>query len=329
MSAVLHGVRAEDVLDLMRCRRDQGGHVPDGRKIALVVEGGGMRGVLSAGSLLALDLLGFRSVFDVIYATSAGAVNAAYFLSGQGSLGITVYFDSISNRRFFNPLRIGKILDVDYVYDHVVTKEKPLREEPIRSSRTDLLLSVTDVETGTNDLLSVRSSSEPIPRILKASSALPVLYNRVVELDGRRYVDGGLSCQLPVRAAIEHGATDVVVLLSYPSGYVQAAASMPQRFLFHLMMGAIYPKLGMAYATQHVQAAKDRGMAFGQGVPSGVNVATICPTDDNTYVELTTIDRERLIAGARWQSEMTFDVFGASADPMESLYAAFIREGHG
>ena len=49
-------------------------------------------GVISAGSLLALDLLGFRETFDEIYAASAGGVNAAY-LSGQGQLGMTVYFD--------------------------------------------------------------------------------------------------------------------------------------------------------------------------------------------------------------------------------------------
>ena len=59
-----------------------------------------MRGVLSAGSLLGVDLLEFRDYFDAVYAVSAGSVNAAYFLSGQGIEGITVYFDDISSRRF-------------------------------------------------------------------------------------------------------------------------------------------------------------------------------------------------------------------------------------
>src|SRR5690348_395584 len=109
------------VVDLLKARS---GQPPgrDARKLGLIVEGGGMRGVLSAGALLALHLLGFRNCFDEVYAASAGGVNAAYFLSGQGTLGISIYFDDISNRRFINPLRFWKMLDVEYVYDHVVVK---------------------------------------------------------------------------------------------------------------------------------------------------------------------------------------------------------------
>jgi len=111
----LAGTRPEQVIDLILERASLGWNRSDSsRKLALVIEGGGMRGVISAGSLLALDLLGFRELFDEIYATSAGGVNAAYFLSGQGKLGMTVYFDDIANRRFINPWRLFKIVDVDY-----------------------------------------------------------------------------------------------------------------------------------------------------------------------------------------------------------------------
>src|SRR5207249_2082981 len=127
------------------------GPQPDrSRKLALIIEGGGMRGVVSAGSLLALDLLGFREVFDEIYATSAGAVNAAYFLSGQGKLGMTIYFDDIANRRFINPWRLLKIVDVDYAYDRVISLHKPLDDVAIRASRVRFLLSVTDARSGLN-----------------------------------------------------------------------------------------------------------------------------------------------------------------------------------
>ncbi len=99
------GSHPERVIDLLQSRLSKRAEIQrtDGRKLGLVVEGGGMRGTLSAASLLAVDLMGYRGCFDAVYAVSAGSVNAAYFLSGQGVEGITVYFDNISNRRFINP----------------------------------------------------------------------------------------------------------------------------------------------------------------------------------------------------------------------------------
>ena len=127
-AAPLAGTHPRRVIDLILERASLAGrNKPDpSRKLGLVIEGGGMRGVISAGSLLALDLLGFREIFDEIYAASAGGVNAAYFLSGQGTLGMTVYFDDIANRRFINPWRVFKIVDVDYAYDRIISLYKPL-----------------------------------------------------------------------------------------------------------------------------------------------------------------------------------------------------------
>src|SRR5207244_13520104 len=84
-AALLAGTHRRRVIDLILERAAAAGRNPPdpSRKLGLVIEGGGMRGVISAGSLLALDLLGFREIFDEIYAASAGGVNAAYFLSGQ------------------------------------------------------------------------------------------------------------------------------------------------------------------------------------------------------------------------------------------------------
>src|SRR5207237_8905904 len=120
-----------------------------------------MRVVVPAGSLLALDFHGCRGVFADIYATSAGAVTAAYFPSGQGKLGMTIYFDDIANRRFINPWRLLKIVDVDYAYDRVISLHKPLDDVAIRASRVRFLLSVTDARSGLNELLAVRARPEP------------------------------------------------------------------------------------------------------------------------------------------------------------------------
>ena len=82
--SILCGNNPQAVIELLNERRDnKNSSNNSNRKLGLIVEGGGMRGVLSAGSLLAVDLLGYINCFDEIYATSAGGVNAAFFLSGQ------------------------------------------------------------------------------------------------------------------------------------------------------------------------------------------------------------------------------------------------------
>src|SRR5262249_61867100 len=117
--------------------------------------------------LVPLGLRASRGVSQGPSPPSAGGVTAAYFLPGQGKLGMTVSFDDIATRRFINPWRVFKIVDVDYAYDRVVSLEKPLDEAAIRASRVRLLLSVTDARSGQNELLDVRTRPEPVPLLLK------------------------------------------------------------------------------------------------------------------------------------------------------------------
>jgi len=282
-----------------------------------------MRGVISAGSLLALDLLGFREIFDEIYAASAGGVNAAYFLSGQGKLGMTVYFDDIANRRFINPWRVFKIVDVDYAYDRVVSLHKPLDDAAIRASRVRFLLSVTDAQSGRNELLDVRARSEPVPLLLKASSALPVLYNRRIVLDGREYVDGGVSDSLPVARAIENGCTDVLVLASSRCDSPDARPSLWEQSLFYMMMGRRYPALMRAFASMHEALNRGRRLATGEDAVDGVNIALIAPCEGDSTVASTAIERARLVQGAHQMATRTFELFAGEHAVLDALFETY------
>lgn len=320
----LVGTNSQGVVDLMLERR-RSGYRPGGvsnRKLALVVEGGGMRGVLSAGSLLAVDLLGFRGCFDEVYATSAGGVNAAYFLSGQGVLGMTVYFDDISNRRFINPWRVLKMVDVDFVYDEIVTHAKPLDEAALRSSPTKFLLSTTDALSGENVLLDVRALADPIPLMLKASSALPVLYNKVVPLGAGLYVDGGISDAMPIKQAIAAGCTDILVLTTKLSGHV-GRPRLFHKAMIHARMGWRYPNLVRAYDNSFCVADANRRIAAGSDRVPGLNIATICPEPVELIVSKTTLKRSKLIAGSRTMAHRTYQVFGGDSTQIDRIFAAF------
>ena len=96
------------IVELLRARAARASRAPhgDGARIALCVEGGAMRGVVSAGMVSALEELGLVDTFDAVYGSSAGAINAAYFLAGQAAFGTTIYVEDINNRRFISLARM-------------------------------------------------------------------------------------------------------------------------------------------------------------------------------------------------------------------------------
>lgn len=141
-------------------------------KIGLVVEGGAMRGVYSGAVLVALEELGFTQVFDAVYAESAGAVNAAYFLSGQAASGIRIYLDHLTSLRFANPLRVGRMLDIDYVMQ-VVRNIIPLNVEAILTSRSAFYIAITNARSGCARIVNVKESGIPLLSVLNASVVSP------------------------------------------------------------------------------------------------------------------------------------------------------------
>ena len=103
-------------------------------KLGLVVEGGGMRGVVSGGALIAIERVGLTSVFDEVYGESARAINACYFLAGKAAFGGWIYLEDLTSFRFINPLRRGRTLDVDALIDEVMERRrhKPHQSDPPR-----------------------------------------------------------------------------------------------------------------------------------------------------------------------------------------------------
>src|SRR5215510_3474190 len=120
MSAMVYGVNPTATLDLLLeracCLRERRAF-PDNRIIGLVVEGGGMRGVISCAALMGLEELAMTHAFDEVYGASAGAVNAAYFLSGQAALATTIYYQKINNTRFIRRLWHRMIVEIDGLFD--------------------------------------------------------------------------------------------------------------------------------------------------------------------------------------------------------------------
>jgi len=235
------------VLDALRSR-------PPGARVALVVEGGGMRGAVSGGMALALDELGLAGGFDAAYGSSAGTLNAMWLVSGRVRDGIPTWTDPrlvdelISRRR---ALRRAPVVDVRTLVEERYEQLSPGLFDAVLGSPTELHPIATDVATGRAvDLHAAVRDPASLRLCLRASAALPLLAGPPVQIDGRRLIDAGLSAAIPFRAAIEDGATHLLVLRSRQAG---EAVTPPGRVSGALMARALRrvgPALEAAFLTR-------------------------------------------------------------------------------
>jgi predicted patatin/cPLA2 family phospholipase len=210
--------------------RAQAGSLPrehsDQHRLALVVEGGGMGGAVTAGMCVALEALGLVPAFDMIVACSAGALNGAWTAAGQAAQGATNYED-LACRQFVNPWRLllGRApIDFGLLFDGIAVHRKPIIEAALRRGPAFHCLA-TSLATGTLRTFSVFDDVDALLRALRASCTLPVLGGAPVEIDGERFADGGLIESMPFRYAQRLGATHVLVLRSRWASYRKSSYS--------------------------------------------------------------------------------------------------------
>lgn len=212
------------VLELMARRlteRSEPAKRRDGFRLALVVEGGAMRGVVSSAMLWAMEEGGFLPCFDLAVGCSAGAMNAASFLAGASGGCTREYAGAYTSRRFIDPVRalLGRpVLDLDFSLDFTSTVLDPGRHQRVLDSPIPLHCVSTDVDDSRRALLSDFRDLDELRHALQASSCMPLVAGPPVLFRGRRYLDGGITESIPLASARELGATHALVLQTRPRG---------------------------------------------------------------------------------------------------------------
>ncbi|MFW5386877.1 MULTISPECIES: patatin-like phospholipase family protein [unclassified Yersinia (in: enterobacteria)] len=188
-------------------------------KMALVCEGGGQRGIFTAGVLDEFQRARFNP-FDLMIGTSAGAQNLSAFICGQPGYARRVITRYTTTANFFNPLRFvrgGHLIDLDWLVD-ITSQQLPLAmdhaEEHLRNGREFLMCACRSDDFEPTYISPTRESWLPT---IKASSAIPGLYRQGVDLGGISYQDGGISDAIPVEEAYRRGADTIVVIRTVPS----------------------------------------------------------------------------------------------------------------
>lgn len=202
---------------------------------ALVLEGGGYRGVFTAG---VLDVLMERGVlgFGSVWGTSAGALNAASLKSRQIGRTIRIMLAFRDDRRMMSLstlARTGSLAGGDFLYQTVQEEIDPSDDEAFNANPLRMFAVATDVVFGAAAYLECRRFPEDVAKV-KASASMPVV-SPLVEIGGRRFLDGGTTDSIPVEVALGlEGAAQVpgytpakraLVVLTQHDSYRKSGAS--------------------------------------------------------------------------------------------------------
>jgi predicted patatin/cPLA2 family phospholipase len=259
-----------DVIALLRARAARRSRAPhdDGARIALCVEGGAMRGVVSAGMVSALEALGLTDAFDAVYGSSAGAVNAAYFLAGQAAFGTAIYSEDINNRNFINlrrPLTGRPIVDLGFLIDEVATRRKPLDAARALASPSPLTVMATDVRSASRAALRDFDNGRTLLDAMRAGATMPIIAGAPVTFRGRQYLDASLTEPIPVPIAEAEGHTHVLVLLTRPGETPRKTTLFDRAYVLPRLrrvspeLARLYTDRGAPYTDLLTHIAQGRG----------------------------------------------------------------------
>ena len=223
------------------------------KKIALVLEGGGMRGAYLAGVLDVMLDNGLK--FGGYAGTSAGATHLCNYLSEQRERNKRIDTVHSAHKRYMgwgNLIRTGDFFEVEYCYNEIPRVIDPFDFNKFRenAAESEFYAAATNLETGSAEYLLTRDLDlhDDMEKI-RASASLPLM-SHIVEVDGMKLLDGGIADSIPFEIMAKKGFKKQVVIVTQPKGYVKKPNSLIPLFkiLYHK-----YPKFVEAARTRHIR----------------------------------------------------------------------------
>lgn len=184
----------------------------------LVLEGGGVRGIYTAGVLDVFLENGLS--FEGVIGVSAGAIHGCSFLSEQRGRSIRYYRNYVKDPRFMSLrswIKTGDIVGAEFCYHTLPDELDVYDHDAFLRSKTPFYVVCTNVETGRAEYIRLTDMRSQI-EYLRASASLPY-FSRIVEMEGKKYLDGGCADSVPVDAFREMGYAHNVVVLTRDAAY--------------------------------------------------------------------------------------------------------------
>lgn len=193
-------------------------------KTGLVLEGGAMRGMYTAG---VMDRMMDHDIhFDGVIGVSAGALFGVNYLSHQRGRVIRYNKKYNGHKDYMGLLPLlkeGNIVSTRYAYDRVPRLFDVFDNEAFKASGTDFYAVVTNLQTGQPEYMQVKDVYEQMD-VLRASGSMPFV-SKPVQIDGQYYLDGGVSDSIPFAFFEKLGYDRLVVILTRDLAYRKKAMS--------------------------------------------------------------------------------------------------------
>ena len=190
----------------------------------LVLEGGGMRGLYTAGVLeyfLEKDIM-----FSSCYGVSAGACHSVSYLSKQKGRAYRISVNYLNDKNYCSVnslLKTGDIFNVDMCYHRIPDELDFYDYEAFKQYEGKAYAVATNLETGKAEYLPLKDLKLDIEAV-RASASLPLL-SRPVEINGKLYLDGGCSDSIPIIRSLKDGNKKNVVVMTKQVGYRREPSS--------------------------------------------------------------------------------------------------------
>ncbi len=199
------------------------------KTVGLVLEGGSMRGLFTAG---VLDVFMDENIhIDGIVGVSAGAVFSPNFYSKQRGRALRYNLRFCRDRRYMSLWSLfltGNMINRQFAFYDVTTKYDIFDNETFMKNNNGFYAVVTNLETGQPEYCVIQDVLKEM-EVLRASSAIP-LVSKPVMIEGKPYLDGGISDSIPVLKGKELGYDKLIVVLTRPENYEKSpfSANMQQ-----------------------------------------------------------------------------------------------------
>lgn len=217
-------------------------------KVGLVLEGGGMRGMYTAG---VLDMFLDNNIkIDGIIGVSAGVLFGVNYCSKQKGRAIRYNKKYAGNKNYmsiYSLLTTGNIVNKDFAYYDVPLKHDIFDIEEYKKSKTKFYATVTNVNTGLAEYIKLDDVIKQM-EVLRATGAMPFV-SKIVEYNDEKYLDGALADSIPIDKCMEMGYDKIIVVLTKPMNYKKSKP--PQ--IFAKAFYKKYPKLVEAINTRYIR----------------------------------------------------------------------------
>ena len=202
------------------------------RRIALILEGGAMRGLYSAG---VLDIFMQNNInIDVIYGVSAGALFGLNYKSRQIGRAIRYNLKYAHDKNYmglYSLITTGDVMNRDFCFNKLVYELDKLDFETYKNNPVEFYAVVTNLKTGKAEYIKIDDAQMGL-EYFRASGSMPFV-SKPVEIDGNIYLDGAIADAVPIRRALEEDYEKIIVVLTRPMGHNRKKKTrLPYKFFY-------------------------------------------------------------------------------------------------